>query len=150
MADEFGRADLEWRFGRESFIALPAAAAVVFRQVRGHSLRTAASLEDVNDALNIAASALSRLIEIYVLDEVAHTRAPMKLDVVSGKFVRGASQFQRDNGSTIDAMSVKRADLASALSLISRAGIPFGLAIDREAGEGPPLREREPRAPEQK
>jgi hypothetical protein len=45
-------------------------------------------------------------------------------------------------------MAVRRGDLASALSLIRRVGIPFGLAIEPEAGDKARALPRRPKAPE--
>lgn len=129
MSDEFGRADYEWRVGQESFVALSAAAAMAFHEAQDRSTRAILSPHDHDDALNIAASALSRLVAIYVVDEATRTCAVVKLDVVNGKFVRGGTEFRRHDGSTVSSMTVKRADLTSALSLIKRTGIPFSLAM---------------------
>lgn len=130
MADEHGRADHEWRIHQEGFVALSVAAAMAFYEAQGRSTAAILSPDDHDDALNIAASALSRLVGIYVVDEATCARVAIKLDVVSGKFVRGATEFRHGDGSIVTDMSVRRGDLTSALSLIRRVGIPFGLAID--------------------
>ncbi len=137
MSDELGRADYEWRISQESFVALSAAAAIVFHQAQGRSARAVASAVDHDDALNIAASAISRLVEIYVVDEAARTRTPTRLDLINGRFVRGATEFRRIDGTTVRSMSVKRTDLTSALSLIKRVGIPFRLALEADETEKP-------------
>lgn len=142
MADELGRADHEWRIGQESFLSLSAAAALAFHQAQGGSSKAVVSREDFDDALNIAASALSRLVPIYVVDEAARTRVEVKLEVTSGRFMHGATEFHRRDGSLVIAMTVRRGDLVSALSLIKRVGIPFGLALGSET-ESPAA----PRAP---
>lgn len=132
MPEELGRADQEWRISQEGFVSLPAAAAIVFHQAQGRSARAVASASDHDDALNIAASAISRLVDIYMTDEATHARTPTRLDLLTGKFVRGATEFRRNDGSSVHAMSVKRTDLTSALSLIRRVGIPFGLALEAD------------------
>ena len=129
MADELGRADHEWRIGQESFVALPVAAALAFHQAQGRSSKAIGSREDHDDALNIAASALSRLVTIHVMDQATSARIPLKLDVGKGKFMRGATEFHGSDGVVLVGMTVRRADLASALSLIGRVGIPFALAV---------------------
>ena len=150
MTDELGRADHEWRIGQESFVALSVAAAMAFHQAQGRSTAAIDSVEQHDDALNIAASALSRLLAIYTVDEGTRERVATKLDVLSGKFARGATEFRRSNGGVVTSMTVRRGDLASALSLIRRVGIPFGLAIEAEPGEEARSPERERRAPEKK
>jgi hypothetical protein len=67
MADELGRADHEWRISQEAFVALPVAAAMAFHAAQGSSAKAIASPQDHDDALNIAASALSRLLSIYTV-----------------------------------------------------------------------------------
>ncbi len=135
MADEHGRADHEWRIHQEGFVALSVAAAMAFYEAQGRSSSATASREDHDDALNIAASALSRLVGIYVMDEATRARIAIKLDVVSGKFLRGATEFRHSDGSIVTDMSIRRGDLTSALSLIRRVGIPFGLALADEPSE---------------
>ncbi|HET7197925.1 MAG TPA: hypothetical protein VFI86_04605, partial [Burkholderiales bacterium] len=149
MADELGRADYEWRIGQEGFLALPVAAAIAFHQAQGRSARAVASVADHDDALNIAASALSRLIDIYVVDDVARTRTPARFDLLQGKFARGATEFRRNDGSTVRSMSVKRTDLTSALSLVRRVGIPFSLALAGDEQRAPQPQD-ETDAPERK
>jgi len=132
MPDELGRADHEWRVSQEAFVALSVAASLAFYEAQGRSTRAIDSREAHDDALNMAASALSRLLTIFSMDETTRMRVGVKLDVAAGKFIRGATEFRRGDGSIVGAMSVKRADLTSALSLIRRVGIPFGLAIADE------------------
>ena len=148
MADELGRADHEWRIAQESFVALSVAAAMAFHQAQGASTRAIASREDHDDALNIAASALSRLLPIYVVDEALRTRVETKLDVAKGKFMLGATEFHRGDGTVVSSMTVRRGDLTSALSLIKRVGIPFGLALAGEAEAAPPAPARRRTTPE--
>ncbi len=149
MPDELGRADHEWRISQESFVPLPAAAAIVFHQAQGRSARAVASAADHDDALNIAASAISRLVHIYVVDETARTRTAARLDLINGRFVRGATEFRRTDGTTVRSMSVKRTDLTSALSLIKRVGIPFRLALEADETERK-IPSRAPRETEKK
>ena len=148
MADELGRADQEWRITQETHVALAVAAAMAFHEAQGRSTGAIRSRGDHDDALNIAASALSRLLTIYTIDEATRGRVAVKLDVLAGRFVRGATEFRRSNGSIVGSMSVRRGDLTSALSLIKRVGIPFGLAIEDEPGEAavkPPAKAPEKR-----
>ena len=150
MTDELGRADHEWRIAQESFVALSVAAAMAFHEAQGRSTAAIDSPEQHDDALNIAASALSRLLTIYTVDEATRQRVATKVDVLNGKFTRGATEFRRRDGAVVSTMTVRRGDLTSALSLIRRVGIPFGLAIDAEPQEKASAPEREARTPEKK
>lgn len=131
MAESLGRSDDEPSIAQELFLALPAAALLAFRHAQGDGASGTVSAQDHEDALNIAASALSRLLAIYAADPAGEARVPFKLDVRQGRFTGGATEFRRHDGAVITAMAVKRADLDSALSLIGRAGIPFGLAAKK-------------------
>ena len=147
MADELGRADHEWQIGQESFVALSVAAAMAFHEAQGRSAKAVQSRQDHDDALNIAASALSRLLSIYAVDEATHLRVALKLDVLGGKFVSGATEFRRNDGATVRSMTVRQGDLTSALSLIRRVGIPFSLALGEAAPPAAEAAERR-KAPE--
>ena len=137
MADESAHADEECGIHREPFVALPIAAAMAFQQAQGARGEPVGSASDNDDALNIAASALSRLLAIYMSDEVTRTRIQVKLDLAGGKFVRGASGFQRRDGSLVSGMAVRRGDLSAALALIERAGISFNLAMIEPVAPAP-------------
>jgi hypothetical protein len=150
MAEELGRADHEWRIGQESYLALSAAAALAFHDAQGRSTKAIISRQDHDDALNIAASALSRLLMIYVFDEAARMRVAVKLDVLNGKFASGATEFHRKDGTVLSAMTVRRGELTPALSLIKRVGIPFGLALDGEMRESPAAPSRALTTPQKK
>jgi len=131
------------------FVSLPIAAAMAFREAQGASPRSLVPLLEREDALNIAASALSRLLAVYTIDKGTNARVATKVDVASGKFQRGAREFRRSNGTLVTSMSVRRDELASALSLIGRVGIPFDLAL----GDGqalPSARTPGPRTPARK
>jgi hypothetical protein len=97
---------------------------MAFRETR-RGVPPAESLEELADALNIAASALSRLVTIYSFDGAGH--APIVLDLTQGRFVDGATAFRLNDArsSTLTSLLVKRSDLGSALLHIRRAGLPF-------------------------
>lgn len=111
--------------GHGDYMALAAAAAIAFREA--HYAGGAASAEDLADALNIAASALSRLVTIYAFDAPSDSHVPVVLDLTKGRFVDGAALFRPHalDGSAIGSLAVRHDDLASALSLIRRTGLPY-------------------------
>ncbi len=107
-------------------MALAAAAAMAFREA--HYARSApSSAEGLADALNIAASALSRLVTIYAFDGPSNSHVPVALDLTKGRFVDGASVFRPhgQHGPAVGSLAVQRNELASALSLIRRTGLPY-------------------------
>jgi hypothetical protein len=63
-----------------------------------HPGRATESGEDFNEKLNIAASALARLLTIYCVDEVSHAHTPIAPDPAAGKFIEGAAAFRHQAG----------------------------------------------------
>ena len=135
MAGDQERWVNEWRTSGETFLPLPAAAAIVYRESQG-ATASSPSRADHDDALNIAASALSRLVAIYAYDARAHERVVVKLDLLQGRFARGATEFRRRDGEPLAELWVRRADLGAALALIEQAGIPFSFALSPARSDG--------------
>ena len=98
------------------------AAAITFHQAHGNT-KAIVTRDDYDDALNIAASALSRLIPILALRDPREERVAITVDLVNQRFVRGATELHHKDGTRIRDLSVKNSDLRSALSLIKRSGI---------------------------
>ena len=119
------RTESYWRTLSE-YMAMSVAAAVTFHQVHGNT-NAIITRADYDDALNIAASALSRLITVYT-SGTREGRVPVTVDITRQRFGRGATQLQSPDGSIVDELSVRRSEMVSALSLIKRAGLPFSFA----------------------
>jgi hypothetical protein len=111
-----------------SDVPLAVAAAMTFHRVHGNT-RTIVTRADYDDALNIAASALSRLIPIYTLRDAREGKIVIPVDLSSQRFARGATELRDTNGTVTGELSVKRGELESALSFIKRAGLPFSFAL---------------------
>jgi len=110
----------------DAYYPLPAAAAITFHQV--HRNATAiVSRRDYDDALSIAAAALSRLISIYTLRDPREGRVVVAVDLATARFALGATQL-RSSKETIDELWVSRGEMLSAMSLIKRTGLPFSFA----------------------
>jgi hypothetical protein len=117
-----------WRRVQDDYVRMAVAAARIFHQVRG-SAKVFLSRDDYDDALNIAASALSRLMPIYRLgvDGLRVELAP--IDLRTERFARGATQIRcRDRG-LIENLSVQRSHTDSAIPLILRAGLAVHLSF---------------------
>jgi hypothetical protein len=112
-------------------LPLPVAAAIAFHQAHGNT-KAIVSRRDYDDALNIAAAALSRLVTIYVMRDPREGRVPLAVDLTRSHFTRGATQLH-DAHETIGRLSVARGELLSALSLIKRTGLPFSFAIGKDS-----------------
>ncbi|HZM34451.1 MAG TPA: hypothetical protein VFC18_08135 [Burkholderiales bacterium] len=112
----------------DAYIPLAVAAALAFHQAHGNT-RAIVNRRDYDDALNIAAAALSRLIPLYTLRAPRQGRVPVAVNLVHQRFQRGATELHGDDGSVMRALSVRRSDLVSALSLVKRAGLGFAFAF---------------------
>jgi hypothetical protein len=122
-------AELQQR-GEDMYLPLAVAAAITFHQVH-RSTNAIVTRQDYNDALSIAAAALSRLVPIYTLRDPRLGRIPVKIDLTKAQFARGATRL-RGSDETFDELSVARRDLVAALSLIKRTGLPFSFAVRRD------------------
>ena len=108
-------------------LPLHVAAAITFLQAYGGK-NAVISQSDYDDALNIAAAALSRLIPVYTLREPWEGRVVLAVDLTEARFARGATEL-RSSGETVGELSVRRHELVSALSFIKRMGQPFAFAV---------------------
>jgi hypothetical protein len=114
---------------QESFVPLPVAAATTFHQVHGNT-NAIIGREDYDDALNIAAAALSRLVPIYTVLDPRDGRTPLTPDLTQQYFARGATELRsRDAAAPLRELSIRRSDMLSAISLIKRTGLPFSFAV---------------------
>src|SRR5579859_1463531 len=109
---------------QHDYLELSIAAAMVLREA-GHPGAATEPGHDFNEKLNIAAGALARLLTIYGVDEISRAHTPIAPDAVAGEFVEGAAAFRHHAGYMVRSLGVRRSDLASALSLIRRIGVPF-------------------------
>jgi hypothetical protein len=111
---------------QEIYLPLSVAAAIAFHEVH-RSAKAIVSQSDYDDALSIAAAALSRLICIYTLRDRRQGRVAVAVDLAKAHFARGATQLHGTE-ETIGELWVSRRELVSALSLIKRTGLPFSFA----------------------
>jgi len=125
---ESERADALFQRVEDVYLPLCVAAAITFHQAHG-STKAIVSRRDYDDALNIAAAALSRLIPILVLRDPREGRVPLTVDLTRAHFARGATEL-RSGAETVRELWVGRSDLIPALSLVKRAGLVFALAAN--------------------
>lgn len=151
MADEIVRLETEraridefLRVQYDSFVPLPIAAAAVFHRAQGDGDAILAR-RDYDEALNIAAAALSRLVPIYQLRDPREGRLPVPIDLAHQRFARGASELRGNGQPPARDFSIRQTDLTAAISLVKKAGLPFMLAalssprpsIDEHQRSGP-------------
>jgi hypothetical protein len=116
-----------WRSHQAAQVPLAVAAAITFHQVHGNT-KAIVTRADYDDALNIAAAAISRLIPIYSLSDPRAGRVQLAVDLTKARFQRGATELYTPGGQAVRDMTVRRAEFASALSLIKRTGLAFSFA----------------------
>jgi hypothetical protein len=123
-----------------TYVPLAVAAALTFHQAQGGT-KAIVTRQDYEDALSIAAAALSRLVRIYTLKDPREGRVAVSVDLLKQRFVRGATELRSRDGSAVRELSIQRTDLESAIALIKRAGLPFSFAL--EAAPAAPAAEGE-------
>lgn len=121
------RTEQLWRAILGEHVPMSVAAATTFHQVHG-TTKAIVTRKDYDDALNIAAGALSTLVPVYTLDG-RRSRRELMINLVTQRFALGATQLRSTDGNVVDGLSVQRSDLLFALSIIRRAGLPFSFAL---------------------
>jgi len=117
-----------WRDSQASSVPLALAASLTLHEVhRG----TDAPIEerDYVRALDIAASALSRLIPVYTLGNAGQVRVPLQINFARQQFSGGATELRYEDGTTVTQLSVERPDVLSAIPLIQRTFSRVGFAF---------------------
>ena len=108
------------------------AAALAFHEAHGGVDAVVPRL-DYDDALNLAAAALSRLLTLYTLDEQTRRPVPVRLSLANGRFRQGAVVYeQRESSRTVTSLVVHREQLPAAIAVIRATGLP--LHFERAAG----------------
>lgn len=117
-------------------VTLPLAAAVTLHQMHGPS-KAIVTRAEYDDALNIAASALSRLVEILTCPSGSVEARVLTVDLTRQRFSQGASQLRGIDGNSVDRLFVWRGELLAAIPVVRRARPPYSFAIaPRAAPEG--------------
>jgi hypothetical protein len=125
---EQARANDALRGLENSYVPLAVAAAVAFHQA-SDGMETIVTREDYEDALCMAAAALSRLAPVYQLRDLPEGRVTLHVDLTQRRFARGATELRGGNQPAARDLSIRYGDLQSALSLIKRAGVSFTFAL---------------------
>ena len=136
LRNERLHAEQLWRGSLDGHVPLAVAAAMAFHRVCG-STRTIVTRQDYDDALNIAATALSRLIPIYCLEDPRAGRAALAIDLIYESFIKGATRLRVRDGSMRAGLTVLRSDLIGAVAQLRSSGLPLFLADGMEAAAGP-------------
>lgn len=111
-----------WRASEHDFVPLRVAAAMTFHPANG-SAQAIATRQDFEAALNLAATAVARLVPVYLADRL---QTALEIDLTRQFMSAGATELRSSQGPTIGDLRVKRADALHAISVIRSRGLPFG------------------------
>ena len=117
----------KWHASTDLFVPLKLAAAFALHEAHREFNALIPQLE-YEDALNLAAAALSRLTPIFV-DKSVPDAIPVKLSLTSGKFRHAATMYESVDGERFGSLTVPRDAVPNAVSVIARAGLPVTFAV---------------------
>jgi hypothetical protein len=105
-------------------VGLATAAAVVFSQLTGHQVDGTRG-EETKALLNDVAHALSNIVPIY-MKQASGVRRLSPVDLLQGRFERGAQVLRTRDGRELTELSVQRRDMLAAISVLRSAKARFG------------------------
>jgi hypothetical protein len=107
-------------------LALSFATVFVYRQIMGAAIE-AMDVSKSNAILHGVAHALSNVTTIYGVSAENMVPKPLpSIDLMHGVFYRGATVLRTRNGVEFWQLSIRRADMRSAIMILKRAGATFG------------------------
>jgi hypothetical protein len=106
-------------------LGLPLVAALVHHRVVGR-LPEAADSASLGALLDDVARAISNVVPIYVSDPAGGLQRELSLlELINGKFARGAHIFITQSGDEIRGLLVQRSDMIIAIGVLRGAGVKF-------------------------
>ena len=123
---ERARIEQELQHAPDERVPLPVAAAGAMHLVcrNTHDLIARSAYDD---ALNIAAVAISRLVPVFALTDPRQVEEVLAIDLNRERFANGATELRRMDGRKITRLFIRRSDMLSALAFIRRTGNLFSL-----------------------
>lgn len=113
-----------WQASDEAHVPFHLAAALAFHEACPAAHAFIAGT-DYEDALNLAAAALSCVVNVYALHPRTGQPVPVEVNLKGGKFLDGGAAYRRGGGPIVTSLVVRRDEVAAALNLVKTAGIPF-------------------------
>ena len=113
-------------------LGLATACAVIYFRITGESVdpRRPSLMQGI---LNDVAHALATLVPIYVAGAYSGVPTALaQLDLIEGKFLRGAHVFRTRQGDELRRLTVQRRDMMSAISILESARTSFRKPGDRQ------------------
>lgn len=116
-----------WDASQDEYVALRTAAGLVFHEVY-EDMVTEVVFDDYEDALDIVAAALSRLMPIYADAGQRMQPAALTVDLSRQRFRNGATELTARDGAVLGQLLVTRSSVSTAIFAIKRADLPFRFA----------------------
>jgi hypothetical protein len=113
---------LQQSLGAHIPLAVAAASAIHLVSRNAHEI---ISRREYDDALDVAAAAISRLVPVYASAVPRPCEAAISIDISKERFGNGAAELRGADGRKISPLFIRRSDMLSALSLIKRTGLLF-------------------------
>jgi hypothetical protein len=113
---------LQHALGRRVPLAIAASSAIHMVSRNTHDM---IARGDYDDALDIAAVAISRLVPVFACAHPREGEEALAIDITRERFANGATELRRSDGQKITALFIRHSDMLSALSLIKRTGLLF-------------------------
>ena len=105
------------------YLALPHAASLA----RNRLVTNPAGVYDsqhLSEMLNAVASALAKVVPVYVAEPGAAPRELTQAELADAKVNSGATLLALSDGRQLSAVSIRRADLRQAIAVLKAAGVP--------------------------
>jgi hypothetical protein len=97
-------------------IALHVAASLVHQQLSPGSMS-----DNAGEALERTALALSHLVDIFYVDAQGRMKRIPDSELAAGRFENAAKQFRSAGGTVYQSLSMRRRDMAEAISILRNA-----------------------------
>lgn len=113
-------------------LSLATACAVIYFRITGESINPRHPSE-MQAILNDVAHAVATMVPIYVSSVYSGMPTALgQLDLIEGRFLRGAQVFRTKQGDERRRLTVQRRDMLSAISILQSARISFPKPGDRQ------------------
>ena len=108
----------------QQYVGLPTACSVIYAKIMGKPPATEPA--EMQEVLNAVARAVSNVVPVYSRGADGSLPVPLTaIDLINGKFERGAHAFALKDGRQLTGLSLQRPDMHTAISVLQSAHITF-------------------------
>lgn len=105
-------------------VALPTAAALVYFDLTGKP-PDATTPVWIKSTVNEVAQVMANVMTIYTQDGESPPRELLSVELLGGKFEKGAQVFRTASGAELSRLTVRRENLYAGISILKRAHVRF-------------------------